>query len=45
MYRDENGVWEGVRWDGQHPSFFAISETDEGKAMEKLRGMETEQCD
>jgi hypothetical protein len=45
MYRDENGVWEVVRWDGQHPSFFAISETDEGKAMEKLRGMETEQGD
>jgi hypothetical protein len=18
MYRDENGVWDGVRWDGQH---------------------------
>jgi hypothetical protein len=23
IYRDENGVWDGVRWDGQHPSFFA----------------------
>jgi hypothetical protein len=30
MYRDVNGVW-----DGQHPSFFAIGETHEGKAMEK----------
>jgi hypothetical protein len=20
MYRDEKGVWDGVRWDGQHPS-------------------------
>ena len=23
MYRDENGMWDGIRWDGQHPSFFA----------------------
>jgi hypothetical protein len=38
MYRDENGV----RWDCRHPSFFAIGETDEKKAMEKLRGMEPE---
>jgi hypothetical protein len=22
MYRDENGVWDGIRWDGRHPSFF-----------------------
>ncbi len=40
MYRDENGVWDGVRWDGQHPAFFAIGEKDEGKAMRKLPGME-----
>jgi hypothetical protein len=36
MYRDENGFWDGVRWNGQHPSFFALGETDEGKAMGKL---------
>jgi hypothetical protein len=42
MYRDENGIWDGVRWDGQHPAFFALGETDEGKALAKLRGMETE---
>ena len=29
IYRDENGVWDGITWDGQHPSFFAIGETDE----------------
>jgi hypothetical protein len=23
-YRDENGVWDGIRWDGQHPAFFAL---------------------
>jgi len=28
--RDENGVW-----DGEHPSFFAIGETDEGEARER----------
>jgi hypothetical protein len=39
MYRDENGIWDGVRWDGQHPSFFAIREMDEVKAMEKLLAM------
>jgi hypothetical protein len=36
MYRDENEIWDGVRWDGQHPAFFALRETDEGNAMEKL---------
>jgi hypothetical protein len=36
MYRDLNGVWDGVRWDGLHPSFLALGETDEGKAMAKL---------
>jgi len=45
MYRDESGVWDGVRWDGQHPSFFAIRETDQGKAVERLRGMGREQRD
>lgn len=45
MYRDETGVWGGVRWDGQHPAFFAIGETDEKKARQKLRGMEAEQGD
>jgi len=37
VYRDENGVWDGVRWDGRHPSFFAIREADEGKARERLK--------
>jgi|SRR5208282_4550803 len=40
MYRDENHLWDGVRWNGQHPSFFALGETDEAKAMEKLLGKE-----
>ena len=37
MYRDEHGVWDGVRWDGQTASFFAIRETDEERAMGKLK--------
>jgi hypothetical protein len=45
MYCDENGIWDGVRWDGQHAAFLALGETDEKKAMEKLRGMDTEQGD
>jgi hypothetical protein len=36
IYRDEEGVWDGVRWDGRTAAFFAIRETDEEKAMEKL---------
>jgi hypothetical protein len=24
MYRDEHGVWDGVRWDGKHAAFFAL---------------------
>jgi hypothetical protein len=42
MYRDENGIWDGVRWDGQHPSFFAIGETDEGRRRRSCGGIETE---
>jgi hypothetical protein len=29
-------VWDGVRWDGQRASFFALQETDEALAREKL---------
>jgi hypothetical protein len=36
MYRDEHEVWNGVRWNGQRASFFALSESDERKAMVKL---------
>ena len=39
MYRDEHGVCDGVRWNGQTASFFGLRETDEGKAMEKLLRM------
>jgi hypothetical protein len=31
-----------AQWNGQSASFFALREADEGKAMEKLRGMEAE---
>ena len=36
MYRDENGVWNGVRWNGQRAALLALSETDEKKALVKL---------
>ena len=36
MYRDEHGVWNGIRWNGQRTSIFALCETDEKKAMAKL---------
>jgi hypothetical protein len=38
MYRDENGVWDGVRWDGEHPAFFAFGETDDGTARRSCAG-------
>ena len=36
MYRDQDGVWNGIRWNGQCASVFALFETDEKKAMAKL---------
>ena len=33
MYRDEHGVWNGVRWDGQRASSFTLGETDEKKGV------------
>jgi hypothetical protein len=31
MYRDERGVWNGVRWDGQCSIVLHFAETDEKK--------------
>jgi hypothetical protein len=36
MYRDEHGVRNGVRWNGQCASVLALFEADEKKAMAKL---------
>jgi hypothetical protein len=36
MYRDSDGIWDGIRRDRQSASFFALRETDEQKAHEKL---------
>jgi hypothetical protein len=36
MYRDEHGVWNGIRWNERHASVFALCEIDEKKAMAKL---------
>jgi hypothetical protein len=36
MYRDGEGYWDGVDWDGEHARFFAIRETDEAAAEKKL---------
>src|SRR5215831_4533357 len=44
MYRDEHGVWNGVWWNGQRASVFALYETDEKKAMVKLM-RENAECD
>jgi len=39
LYRDEHGVWGGIRWDGEKAGFFALGETDEKKAMRKRRSL------
>jgi hypothetical protein len=36
MYRDSEGTWDGIEWNGEHASFFALRETEEGRAREKL---------
>jgi hypothetical protein len=36
MYRDADGCWDGVEWDGEYARFFAIRETDEAAAEKKL---------
>ena len=38
MCRDGKGFWHGVRSDDKTASFFALQETDERKARQKLLG-------
>jgi hypothetical protein len=38
LYRDEHGVWDGIRWNGKTVAFVALGETDEKRAMKMLRG-------
>ena len=42
MYRDTDGYFDGVEWDGQHARFFAIRETDEAAAEKKLLAHKTQ---
>jgi hypothetical protein len=44
MYRDEHGVWNGVRWNGKRASVFPLCETDEKNAMAKLLRENAEGC-
>jgi hypothetical protein len=36
IYRDSEGTWDGIEWNGEHASFFALRETEEERAREKL---------
>jgi hypothetical protein len=36
MYRDSEHIWDGIQWDGQRVSFFALRETDEERARKRL---------
>jgi hypothetical protein len=40
MYKDSEGYWDGIRWDGQHATFFALQETNEALAKKKLRAIQ-----
>jgi hypothetical protein len=36
MYRDSEGIWDGIQWGGQRASFFALRQTEEGQARKRL---------
>jgi hypothetical protein len=36
MYRDSEGIWDGILWDGKSSSFFPLRETEGGRARQKL---------
>jgi hypothetical protein len=36
IYRDSEGYWNGVEWNGKHARFFAIREINEAAAEKKL---------
>jgi hypothetical protein len=36
MCRDSEGIWDGIEWDGKRALFFALRETEEGRARNKL---------
>jgi hypothetical protein len=38
MYRDEHGVWDGVRWSGQHSSFLALGRGMRGRRWRSREG-------
>ena len=40
MYKDSDGYFDGIRWDGQHATFFALRETSEALAEKKLRAID-----
>ena len=37
MYRDSEGYWNGVKWDGEHAKCFAIRETCEAAGRRSSR--------
>jgi hypothetical protein len=36
MYRDSEGIWDGINWNGERALFFALRETEERRARKKL---------
>ena len=36
MYRDSEGIWDGIKWDGNWALFFALGEKEEAPARQKL---------
>jgi hypothetical protein len=42
MYRNADGCWDGVEWDGEYAGFFAKRETDKAVAEKKLLAHEAQ---
>jgi|SRR6516164_4832162 len=45
LYRDKQGVRDGIRWDGRTAAVYALGAMDEKKAMAKLRSATPKQSD
>lgn len=36
MYRDYQGIWDGIQWDGKSASFFCVARNGRGTSSQRL---------